>query len=241
MPSVSSCSCVGRPHISFMHHRSNVWRRYPSIRSNGFPPSEWRLTQRAEPCSPQTGPESRSTLYFVIPPVIYLELGCYLLQPSILMSVSSSIMCNFDFVTHHRLFVATSSVPSNGDWSRLWSVTHIQHSGFDPGFTSIKVKRVVSSARPSFRLFFSLFPRQIPHMYSLDAFIHINIFGIVTNASTVHHPSIHRIVVDKWSSTRPCWDSISRRSTRSEHDRKNVSMDQQSRVAERWLSLCYEI
>ena len=168
------------------------------LRSNGFPPSEWLLTQRAEPFSPQTGPESRSTLYFAISPSIYpvsddsrvnstkqqlcdmfsvyladkftSNFGCHLLQPNISMSVSFSIMCAFDFVIQHRLIVATSSVPSIGDWSMLWSVTHIQHSGFDPGIKSIKVRSVVSTAWPSFRLFFSLFSRQIPHTYFFEAF-----------------------------------------------------------------------
>ena len=124
------------------------------------------------------------------------------------MSVSSSIMCAFDFVTQHRLIVATSLVPSNGDWSRLWYVTHIQHSGFDPGIKSITVRSVVSTAWPSFRLFFSLFSCQIPHMYFFEALNHVGASGIVTNATTVHHPFIHRIVVDKRSSARFYWGVI---------------------------------
>ena len=55
------------------------------------------------------------------------------LQPSISMSESSSTMCASDFVSQHRLIVATSRVPSNCDWSKFWFVKHIQHSGSDPG------------------------------------------------------------------------------------------------------------
>ena len=81
----------------------------------------------------------------------------------------SATMCVSDFVTQHRLIVAASRVPSNCDWSKFWFVTRIQRSGLDPGTKGSNVRNVLSTAWPSFSLLFSLFPRQIPHMYHLGS------------------------------------------------------------------------
>jgi len=136
----------GSPTLVYpMHHRSNVWRRYSSNMDSPFQSLSFCNLYRLF-CNSS----GYKMLHFInifcgICFSVYLDgkfesnisqsqkKQSHSLQPSISMSESSSTMCASDFVSQHRLIVATSRVPSNCDWSKFWFVKHIQHSGSDPG------------------------------------------------------------------------------------------------------------